>query len=126
MWRFFGCDDVKIFFFVSELYLGVEPKIGGGKTPQIIHLLIGFSIIFTIHFGGFPTIFGNTHLNYIELYKNSVSLLKLRLGLKKRNNFLDPKRRGMMSFGMYAFQDWIQDTMLYIYHFLKVTFPIGK
>ena len=26
-----------------------------GKTPpQIIHLLIGFSIIFTMHFGGFP------------------------------------------------------------------------
>ena len=23
----------------------------GGKTPQIIHLFIGFSIIFTIHFG---------------------------------------------------------------------------
>ena len=25
-----------------------------GKTPQIIHLFIGFSIIFTIHFGVFP------------------------------------------------------------------------
>ena len=24
-------------------------------------ILIGFSIIFTIHFGGFPPIFGNTH-----------------------------------------------------------------
>ena len=29
---------------------GVFPKIG--KTPQISHLFIGFSIIFTIHFGG--------------------------------------------------------------------------
>ncbi len=26
-----------------------------GKTPQIFHLFIGFSIIFTIHFGGFPS-----------------------------------------------------------------------
>ena len=33
--------------------MGVEPKIGGirGEHPQIIHLFIGFSIIFTIHFG---------------------------------------------------------------------------
>ena len=31
-----------------------------GKTPQIIHLEIGFSIIFTIHLGG-TIIFGNTH-----------------------------------------------------------------
>ena len=38
--------------------VGVEPKIMG-KTPQIIHLFIGFSIIFTIHSGGFPPIFGN-------------------------------------------------------------------
>ena len=33
------------------------PKI---VVPQIIHGLIGFSIIFTIHFGGPPLIFGNT------------------------------------------------------------------
>ena len=37
----------------SVANMGVEPKIGG-KPPQIIHLFIGFSIIFTIHFGGFP------------------------------------------------------------------------
>ncbi len=29
-----------------------------GKTTQIIHLFIGFSIMFTIHFGLFPPIFG--------------------------------------------------------------------
>ena len=39
---------------------GCQPK-NRGKTPQIIHLFIGFSIIFTIHFGGFPPIFGNTN-----------------------------------------------------------------
>ncbi len=34
-----------------------------GKTPQIIHLFIGFSIILTIHFGGFPPIFGTIHMD---------------------------------------------------------------
>ena len=33
-----------------------------GFSPQIIHGLIGFSMIFTIHFGGNTPIFGNTHL----------------------------------------------------------------
>ena len=33
--------------------------------PQHHPILIGFSIIFTIHFGGVPTIFGNTHLGSI-------------------------------------------------------------
>ena len=36
----------------------VFPKIGG-KPPKS-SILIGFSIIFTIHFGGLPIIFGNT------------------------------------------------------------------
>ena len=44
-----------------KVYLGVKPKIGVVFTPQIIHLFIGFSMIFTIHFGGFTTpIFGLT------------------------------------------------------------------
>ena len=33
-----------------------------GYSPQIIHLLIRFSMIFTIHLVGFPSIFGNTHM----------------------------------------------------------------
>ena len=37
----------------------VFPKIVG-FTPKS-SILMGFSIIFTIHFGCFPTIFGNTH-----------------------------------------------------------------
>ena len=35
------------------------PEIGG--FPPKSSILIGFSIIFTIHFGGFPTIFGGNH-----------------------------------------------------------------
>ena len=47
-------------------HMGVSKN--SGKTPQIIHLFIGFSIIFTIHFGGNTTpIFGNTH-PYIYIY----------------------------------------------------------
>ena len=41
-------------------YRGVSQN-KGVYPPQIIHLFIGFFIIFTIHFGGFPPIFGNTH-----------------------------------------------------------------
>ena len=37
-----------------------------GISPQIIHGLIGISIIFTIHFGGNTTIFGNTHMDVNE------------------------------------------------------------
>ena len=48
------------FLNTGRKHMGVEPKIW--ETPQIIHLFIGFSIIFTIHFGGFTPIFGNTHI----------------------------------------------------------------
>ena len=39
-------------------YMGVSKN--NGKTPQIILTLIGFSIIFTIHFGGKPSLFLET------------------------------------------------------------------
>ena len=49
-----------------ELYIwGVEPKIV--VKPPKSSILIGFSIIFTIHFGGFPHIFGLTPIwRYME------------------------------------------------------------
>ena len=51
-------------FFYSFILerIWVFPK-NYGFSPQIIHLKIGFSIIFTIHFGGNTTIFGNTHMS---------------------------------------------------------------
>ena len=55
---------------VLSINIGVEPKIVG-KLPQIIHLFRGFgTIIFTIHFGGFPPIVGNIHIDkfYIAHY----------------------------------------------------------
>ena len=37
--------------FLMSVYKGISKN--NGKTPQIIHLFIGFwTIIFTIHFGG--------------------------------------------------------------------------
>ena len=47
---------------LSPRHMGGPPKIGPPKSS----ILIGFSIIFTIHFGGFTTpIFGNTHIQII-------------------------------------------------------------
>ena len=46
------------------------PKIVG-FSPQIILFFIGFSIIFTIHFGVFPPIFGSTpiwHLHQAPIF----------------------------------------------------------
>ena len=48
-------QELKKWFIVIWMF----PKIMG--TPKS-SILIGFSIIFTIHFGGKPTIFGNTQL----------------------------------------------------------------
>ena len=44
---------------VRVQYMGVSKNRGG---PPKSSILIGFSIIFTIHFGGFTPIFGNTHM----------------------------------------------------------------
>ena len=41
-----------------KTHMGVSKNSGTPKSS----ILIGFSIIFTIHFGGFPPIFGNTHI----------------------------------------------------------------
>ena len=53
--------EATVFFPFTGVFLArVFPEIMG-KTTQIIHLFIGFSVVFTIHFGSFPSIFGNTH-----------------------------------------------------------------
>ena len=47
---------------ISWIHMGVSKN--NGKTPQIIHLFIGFSLIFTIHFGGFsPYFWFNIHIH---------------------------------------------------------------
>ena len=44
-----------------------------GFSPQIIHELRGFSIIFTIHFGGKTLFLGNTHMMYVVSHKQHAS-----------------------------------------------------
>ena len=50
----------------NPLYGCLNQKLGGGwETPQIIHLFVGFGTIFFSPsiLGGFPTIFGNSHIH---------------------------------------------------------------
>ncbi len=48
---------------MSTTYMGVSKNRGTPKSP----FLIGVSLIFTIHFGGFPLFFGSIHI------RNSIS-----------------------------------------------------
>ena len=62
--RYFGAPGPKMDTnprsksFVYVWNMGVSKNRGTPKSS----ILIGFSIIFTIHFGGFPPIFGNNHI----------------------------------------------------------------
>ena len=53
--------DVFLVVDVRHGSIWVFPKI---VVPPNHPIVIGFSIIFTIHFGGFPPIFGNIHLKF--------------------------------------------------------------
>ncbi len=48
-----------------QRYVGVNQKIWENPPKSWISIL-WFSIIFTIHFGGFPPIFGNTHVTWLN------------------------------------------------------------
>ncbi len=62
--RLLQFEAPQLFFVAGMMWMSTQ-KIGD-FTPKSSHLFIGFwvSIIFTIHFGGFPTIFGNTHVYF--------------------------------------------------------------
>ncbi len=47
------------------------PSKNRGFTPQIIHLFIGFSIIFTLHFGSFPPLFLVQHTHLVRKIQTS-------------------------------------------------------
>ena len=53
---------------LSHLYMGVSENSGTPKSS----ILIGFSIIFTIQFGGNTPIFGNTHICWSTLLSHSI------------------------------------------------------
>ena len=65
-------------FSIAQIAMGVS--LNGGFSPQIIHGLIGFSIILTIHFGGFPPIFGNTHISIQSWKRHIVHKIKSAKG----------------------------------------------
>ena len=48
--------------------ISMFPKIGVVGKPPKSCILIGVSIIFTIHFGGKNNIFGNTHLEFVDFF----------------------------------------------------------
>ena len=57
-----SCSKTWLFDIGDEMlpnYMDVSKNRGTPKSS----ILIGFSVIFTIHLGGFPTILGNTHDN---------------------------------------------------------------
>ena len=73
-------------FFVrwNLLSIWVFPE-NNGKPPQIIHLFIGFSMIFTIHFLGVNTpIFGLTPICKVKVNNGN-------LATPKSSQELDPK-----------------------------------
>ena len=49
-----------------------------GFSPQNGSILIGFSMIFTIHFGGFPPIFGNFHIDTHTKHKRQIGVSTLK------------------------------------------------
>ncbi len=85
-----GSSDLSWFKKIqNDMMWGVEPKIGGKITPQIIPSLIGFgTLIFTHPFWG-TTIFGNTHLidRPMELlkYTSIITWIWLQLGKNSSN-----------------------------------------
>ena len=65
-------DVDEIFCFIQNYTYMAVSKNNGTPKPSIV---IGFSIIFTIHFRGFPTIFGNIH---IELHIHTIDGSEIR------------------------------------------------
>ena len=61
-------------------YMGVS-KNNGTPKPSI---LIGFSLIFTIHFGGFTPIFGSTNIHMLVYYSRCIPKWKSRSPKKTR------------------------------------------
>ena len=57
--------------------LDMDVSKNSGFSPQIIHGLIGFSIVFTIHFGGKNPIFGNNH-HIVHCNTSSAPSLKVQ------------------------------------------------
>ena len=65
---------------MNHLFIWMFPKIAG-FSPQILHGLIGFSMIFTIHYGGKLPIFGNTHMKSLAVWPGEKNLQVMTMPL---------------------------------------------
>ena len=65
---------------MNHLFIWMFPKIVG-FSPQILHGLIGFSMIFTIHYGGKLPIFGNTHMKSLAVWPGEKNLQVMTMPL---------------------------------------------
>ena len=63
------CISIISIYIYNYIYMDVSKNRGG---PPKSSILIGFSIIFTIHFGGFPLIFGGPSI-YVHYWISEVS-----------------------------------------------------
>ena len=72
------------FFVLESCWYWLFSK-NSGFSPQIIHFIQGFSMIFTIHFGVFPLLLGNTHLALIDCAG------RVQLGLPLCGSSLGPR-----------------------------------
>ena len=73
-------------------YMGVFKNSGTHGTPKS-SILIGFSIMFTLHFACFPPIFGNTH-NYHKSSPHNYLIFTSGGFLKKNKGPKHPKAHG--------------------------------
>ena len=78
-WRIFGSQKLDRWLVKSPPY-GCFPKMVG--FPPKSSILIGVSIIFTIHFGCFPPIFGNIHIAIWKPFGRGTRGRKLTIVMK--------------------------------------------
>ena len=108
---------------VTNLHLDVSENSGTPKSS----ILIGFSIIFTIHFGGVPPIFGNTHFALFrvsDLWKVQVVGDEAMQSWMQFSRPCDapveqPEEVGLNTFGIFEQEDDVNDLInQYIYMYI--------
>ena len=97
--------------FLGGVTNTIEVSKNSGFYPQIIHFCLGFSIIFTIHFGGFTTIEGNTHMEVLLCYVLAGGFIFF--------NFHPENWGNSLQFDEHIFQmGWFNHQLVYIYIYI--------
>jgi len=106
-WGFFGAKLLGSQQKRPLIYMDVSEN--SGFSPQIIHLLIGFSIIFTIHFGvplflETPNIQCIVYLLFVYMMMIQVGASRLaKSGVSKNTLFQQQARRIIIAMGVLLF-----------------------